>query len=127
MDLGYFRLERFQSLSDQRIYWLSRYKSGTLVWDADGVCWELPDLLAIQTTAVVELLVRLGQAGKLACRLLAVRAPQAAPVCAGSQARYDTQSDQPGIGGLDDPDHERSRQVADGSAGGGGRAHTLAN
>lgn len=76
MDLGYFRLERFQSLSEQQIYWLSRFKTGTLVWDAEGVRWNLPDLLATQTSAVVDLPVRLGQAGTLACRLLAVRAPQ---------------------------------------------------
>ena len=46
------------------------------MWDSDGVCWELPDLLAGQSEAVVDLPVRLGRAGTLACRLLAVRAPQ---------------------------------------------------
>jgi hypothetical protein len=76
MDLGYFRLERFQTLSEQQIYWLSRFKTGTIVWDAEGVRWDLPDLLATQTTTVVDLPVRLGQAGTLACRLLARRAPQ---------------------------------------------------
>jgi hypothetical protein len=76
MDLGYFRLERFQTLSEQQIYWLSRFKTGTIVYDADGVRWDLPDLLAIQTKAEVDLEVRLGQGGTLACRLLAVRAPQ---------------------------------------------------
>lgn len=63
-------------MSDQQQFWLSRYKTGTLVWDATGVCWDLPDLLAAQTSAVVDLEVRLGQAGTLECRLLAVRAPQ---------------------------------------------------
>lgn len=76
MDLGYFRLERFQTLNAQQIYWLSRFKTGTIVWDADGVRWDLPDLLATQTASVVDLPVRLGQQGQLACRLLAVRAPQ---------------------------------------------------
>jgi hypothetical protein len=75
-DLGYFGLARFQTLSDQQQFWLSRYKTGTLVWDAEGVCWNLPNLLASQTTTAVDLPVRLGQAGSLACRLLAVRAPQ---------------------------------------------------
>ena len=75
-DLGYFGLARFQTLSDQQQFWLSRYKTGTLVWDAEGVCWDLPDLLATQTSTVIDLPVRLGQAGRLACRLLAVRAPQ---------------------------------------------------
>jgi hypothetical protein len=76
MDLGYFRLERFQTLSEQQIYWLSRFKTGTIVWDAEGVRWDLPDLLATQTSTVVDLPVQLGQAGTLACRLLARRAPQ---------------------------------------------------
>jgi hypothetical protein len=75
-DLGYFSLARFQSLSDQQQCWRSRYKTGTLVWDTDGVWWDLPDLLAAQSGVVVDLPVRLGQAGTLACRLLAVRAPQ---------------------------------------------------
>ncbi len=75
-DLGYFGLARFQTLSDQQQFWLSRYKTGTLVWDADGVRWDLPDLLAAQTSTVIDLPVRLGQAGTLSCRLLAVRAPQ---------------------------------------------------
>jgi Transposase DDE domain len=75
-DLGYFGLARFQSLSEQQQFWLSRYKTGTLVWDAAGVCWDLPDLLASQAATVVDLEVRLGQAATLECRLLAVRAPQ---------------------------------------------------
>jgi hypothetical protein len=75
-DLGYFGLARFQTLSDQQQFWLSRYKTGTLVWDADGVCWDLPDLLAAQTSTVVDLPIRLGQSGRLECRLLAMRAPQ---------------------------------------------------
>lgn len=76
IDLGYFSLERFQVLTDQRIYWVSRFKTGTTVWDADGVRWDLPDLLAAQPTPVVDLPVRLGRRGTLRCRLLAVRAPQ---------------------------------------------------
>jgi hypothetical protein len=75
-DLGYFGLSRLQTLSDQQQFWLSRYKTGTLVWDAEGLCWALPDLLAAQTSTVIDLPVRRGQAGTLVCRLLAVRAPQ---------------------------------------------------
>jgi len=76
IELGYFRLERFQTLSEQQIYWLSRFKTGTSVWDAEGLRWDLPDVLATQTSTVVEKPVQLGQAGTLACRLLARRAPQ---------------------------------------------------
>jgi hypothetical protein len=76
IDLAYFDLERFAALTDADRFWLSRFKSGTLVWDADGVCWELPDLLASQTAERVDMWVRLGRQGQLRCRLLAVRAPQ---------------------------------------------------
>jgi len=76
IDLAYFNLERFAALTDEDIFWLSRFKTGTIVWDADGVRWDLPDLLAAQDAEVVDLHVRLGQRGHLRCRLLAVRAPQ---------------------------------------------------
>ncbi len=76
MDLGYFGLARGEALTEQQIYWLSRFKIGTTVWDTDGRRWDLPDLLAAQTSAMVDLPVRLGQHGTLPCRLLAVRVPQ---------------------------------------------------
>jgi hypothetical protein len=76
IDLAYFNLETFASLNQEQRYWLSRFKTGTIVYDADGVRWELPELLATQSGAVVDLQVRLGQRGRLRCRLLAVRAPQ---------------------------------------------------
>jgi hypothetical protein len=75
-DLAYFDLDDFITLDDQGNYWLSRFKTGTTVWDGDGVRWELPDLLAAQSERVVDLRVRLGRQGQLRCRLLAVRAPQ---------------------------------------------------
>jgi len=75
-DLAYFNLDTFATHDTHQQYWLSRFKTGTIVWDADGVRWALPDLLATQTTEVVDLRVRLGQRGQLRCRLLAVRAPQ---------------------------------------------------
>jgi hypothetical protein len=76
IDLAYFNLDTFATLNEEQRYWLSRFKTGTIVYDADGVRWELPDLLATQTAAVVDLPVRLGQRGQLRCRLVAVRAPQ---------------------------------------------------
>jgi hypothetical protein len=75
-DLAYFDLDDFITLDEQGDYWLSRFKTGTIVWDADGVRHDLPDLLAAQSDRVVDLRVRLGQHGQLRCRLLAVRVPQ---------------------------------------------------
>jgi hypothetical protein len=76
IDLGYFDLDAFATLTEQEIGFLSRFKTGTIVWDANGVRWDLPDLLAAQTADVVDLPLSLGQRGQLRCRLLAVRAPQ---------------------------------------------------
>lgn len=75
-DLAYFDLEGFATLSSHEIGFVSRFKTGTSVYHADGKRWDLPDLLAEQTTAVVDLWVRLGQRQQLRCRLVAVRAPQ---------------------------------------------------
>jgi Transposase DDE domain len=75
-DLAYFDLDDFITLDAQGVYWLSRFKTGSTVWDADGVRADLPDLLAAQPDGAVDLGVRLGRRGHLRCRLLAVRAPQ---------------------------------------------------
>jgi hypothetical protein len=75
-DLGYFGLEHFERLSAQQQFFVSRYKTGTLVWDDQGICWELPELLARWSSDVVDMPVRLGRAGRLECRLVAVRVPQ---------------------------------------------------
>jgi Transposase DDE domain len=120
IDLGYFSLERFQVLTDQRIYWVSRFKTGTTVWDADGVRWDLPDLLAAARDTALPVV---GGAG--ASR--SGRPTPAAAVCGCPPARDYSQCGESGAGRVDDPDHERARAAAHAAGGAGGGAHALAN
>lgn len=74
-DLGFFDLDRLRDLAAQGVYWLTRVQTNTRLRDASGRVWLLPDLLATQTGATVELPVALGLRHRLDCRLLAVRVP----------------------------------------------------
>lgn len=74
-DLGFFRLDSFTDAAAQRTYWLSRLMAGTRVWTIDGVCWRQAELLAAQTTDIVDLAVDLGVKARVPARLLAVRVP----------------------------------------------------
>lgn len=74
-DLGYFRLAELRELEAAEVYWLSRYKAGTAVYDASGRRWEAAELLRAHGGATADLEVRLGAAERLPCRLLAARVP----------------------------------------------------
>jgi hypothetical protein len=74
-DLGFFSLDRFQELSAQGVYWLTRVQPGTVVFDAEGTASSLVKLLNRQTGPVVDLSVALGAHHRLPCRLIAVRVP----------------------------------------------------
>jgi hypothetical protein len=74
-DLGFFSLDRFQELSAQGVYWLTRVQPGTVVYDAEGTASGLVELLNRQTGPVVDLSVALGVHHRLPCRLIAVRVP----------------------------------------------------
>jgi len=74
-DMGFFELERLRKLTCQRVFWLTRVKARTRVYDSQGQRWHLTALLAKQTTAAVELSVTLGRRKRLPCRLLAQRVP----------------------------------------------------
>jgi len=71
-DLGYFSLEELASMSEKRIYWISRIQAMCAVFDCDGNRKELQKWLVEQHTTQVELPVRLGVKSQLPCRLLAV-------------------------------------------------------
>src|SRR5918998_196598 len=75
-DLGYFGLDRFQALSQDGAYFVSRLKASTQVYGPDGRrVWDLASYLARQG-AQVDLPVTLGETHRLPVRLLAVRVPQ---------------------------------------------------
>ena len=75
-DLGYWSLEAFAALAQQKVCWLSRLQIQTAVYDATGARQELLTLLETQPTDTIEMAVALGERQRLAARLLAVRVPQ---------------------------------------------------
>src|ERR687886_1023959 len=76
-DLGYFGLERFQDLSQQGAYFLSRLKVSTQVYGPDGQRWADLATHLERHGPQVDLPVTLGETYRLPVRLLAVRVPQA--------------------------------------------------
>lgn len=72
-DLGFFNLQTFAQLEANGVYYFSRYKVGTLVYQADGQPLDLAAWLNGHTLAC-ELNIQLGAIG-LPCRLLALPVP----------------------------------------------------
>ncbi len=76
-DLGYFRLDRFAAVAAAEAYWLTRYQQGTALFTTDGRRWDdLMALLESQSSAQVDLPVKVGVRQRLPARLLAVQVPQ---------------------------------------------------
>jgi hypothetical protein len=75
-DLGYFDLELFATLAAQESYFLSRFKTGTIVSTLDGERQDLLTLVEGEAADLIDLDMRLGRAQQVQCRLLAMRAPQ---------------------------------------------------
>lgn len=75
-DLGYFDLDVLRTTGEQDGYWLTRFPSTTVVFDAHGQRLDLLLYLAAQTAPTVDLPIQLGARHHLACRLLAQRVPQ---------------------------------------------------
>ena len=73
-DLGYFTLSRFQELSDEGCFFLSRLRAGVRVLDENNRRLHLPSFL--EGEEGVDANVTLGEQ-RLSCRLLAVRVPDA--------------------------------------------------
>lgn len=76
-DLGFFSLGQFASDQLHQVYWLSRYKAKTLLYDAQGQAIDLLAWLHQQNPHQSERTVYLGKNQHLACRLLAERVPAA--------------------------------------------------
>jgi hypothetical protein len=75
-DLGYFDLGLLARYDQQQVYFVSRLQSGTVIYDADGRKWKLGAFLASRRAARIDEWVEVGNAQRLPCRLLAIRAPQ---------------------------------------------------
>jgi len=86
-DLGYFDVGRLAALDGHRAKFLSRLQHGTAVYDGAGRPLDLLAHLRRQPPGVVDQLILLGAGLRLACRLLAVRAPQEVAARRRQQAR----------------------------------------
>lgn len=75
-DLGYFKLDDFERIAQQDAYWLSRYKTGTRVYDQQGQDLALSDLLPTREGQHISCRVQVGREKRLPCRLVAERLPQ---------------------------------------------------
>lgn len=71
-DLAYFNMELMSELSQQGVFWISRVKSSTILFDAKGRRWKLLDFILSQQSQRIDRQVRLGLKGQLGCRLIAV-------------------------------------------------------
>jgi hypothetical protein len=76
-DLGFFNLAQFASDAANEVFWFSRYKSGTLLYDQHAQPIPLLAWLAQQSATRFECPVRLGQKEQLPCRLIVERVPPA--------------------------------------------------
>lgn len=75
-DLGYFSLEKLARDSEQGVFWITRWKFRTMIWDTPEHLLDLVAFLSKQTDSQLDLPVHVGGKQQLACRLLASRVPQ---------------------------------------------------
>lgn len=74
-DLGYFKLKSFKRMSDYGLYWLSRYKVGTLVF-INGERLDLLNWLREHAGTSVDMEIELGLEERIKCRLIAKPLPR---------------------------------------------------
>lgn len=75
-DLGYFSLEKLAEDSEKGVFWITRWKFKTSVWDKSEQLLDLVEFLSAQTQSELDLPVQVGGKQQLTCRLLASRVPQ---------------------------------------------------
>jgi hypothetical protein len=75
-DLGYFSLEKLRTDHQKEIFWLTRLKFKTLVWDEQQMALDLLPFLTSQSKNKLDIPVYVGGKKELFCRLLASRVPQ---------------------------------------------------
>jgi IS4 transposase len=75
-DLGYFSLEKLAGDSERGVFWITRWKFKTTIWDAAEHLLDLAEFLSAQTQNQFDLPVQVGGKHQLTCRLLASRVPQ---------------------------------------------------
>ena len=75
-DLGYFSLEKLARDHEKGVFWITRWKFRTTIWDTPEHVLDLVACLSQQTESQLDLPVQVGGKQQLACRLLASRVPQ---------------------------------------------------
>ena len=76
-DLGFFKLKRFKAWNEQGIYWLSRFKVGTRLYDPNGQALDLFACLSQPQSDTVYLPVQVGKQDRVAAYLVAQRVSEA--------------------------------------------------
>ncbi len=76
-DLGYFSLDRFQEDQARQVYWISRWKTSTMIFWRDGTKIDLLAWLRAQSANELDIAIDLGASHRIPCRLLIQRVPQA--------------------------------------------------
>ncbi len=71
-----FSLEKLARDSQTGVFWITRWKFKTTIWDETEHLLELVEFLAAQTQNQLDLPVQVGSKQQLTCRLLANRVPQ---------------------------------------------------
>ena len=76
-DLGFFKLKRFKAWNEQGIYWLTRFKVGTWLYEEGGQVLDLLACLKQQQTDTLRLLVQVGKQDRVMACLVAQRVSEA--------------------------------------------------
>jgi len=74
-DLGYFKLDRFENDTKMGIFWLSRLKVGTNMYDLNHQQIDLTRWLSTRKDDLIDFPFLLGSRHKIKSRLLAIRVP----------------------------------------------------
>lgn len=75
-DLGYFSLKMFDQWGQEGAYWLTRYKVGTHIMNAERIPVDLLSCLPKRVGQQIDCPVYVGKTQQLACRLVAQRVPK---------------------------------------------------
>jgi hypothetical protein len=75
-DLGYYDLDQLAEDHRRNIYWITRLKIGTIIYDARGEMIDLQTWLSNQSQGFMDEWVYVGKKQRLACRLITQRVPQ---------------------------------------------------
>jgi hypothetical protein len=75
-DLGYFDLDSFVLDNQRGVYWISRLKTGTIVYDAMGSRLDLLAWLQASDEVQRDVPIQMGAKHVLPCRLIVQRVPQ---------------------------------------------------